>query len=42
MMSDKSKPRENADPLDLEYLHELEPTLSEWDSGNDDRAYADL
>ncbi len=41
-MSDESKPKENAEPIDLEYLRALEQTLSEWDSENDDRAYRDL
>jgi antitoxin PrlF len=41
-MYEGSKPPENAEPLDLEYLRALEQTLSEWDSENDDRAYRDL
>ncbi len=42
MMSDELKPIENGDPIDLEYLEALEETLSEWNSDNDDRAYAEL
>ena len=41
-MSDESKPLENLESLDLEYLRALEQTLDEWDSENDDRAYRDL
>jgi hypothetical protein len=29
-------------PLDIEFLSALENTLSEWNSENDDEAYADL
>jgi AbrB family looped-hinge helix DNA binding protein len=31
-----------AEPLDLEFLSALEKTLSEWNSENDEKAYADL
>ncbi|MGO9452888.1 MAG: AbrB/MazE/SpoVT family DNA-binding domain-containing protein [Candidatus Binataceae bacterium] len=31
-----------AQPLEIEYLSELESTLSEWNSKNDARAYRDL
>ncbi len=31
-----------ATPLDLEFTSALVPTLSEWDSQNDDEAYNDL
>ena len=30
------------EPLDLEFLTAIEKTLSEWNSDNDERAYADL
>jgi hypothetical protein len=41
-MPEKSKPLENSEPLDLEYLRALEQTLDEWYSENDDLAYRDL
>jgi antitoxin PrlF len=31
-----------AEPLDIEFLSDLEKTLSEWNSENDDEAYGDL
>jgi hypothetical protein len=30
------------EPLDLEFLSAIEKTLSEWNSDNDEKAYADL
>ena len=41
-MSEESKPIENAEALDLEFLRALEQTLGEWDSENDELAYRDL
>lgn len=31
-----------ATPLDLEFARSLEPTLTEWNSENDEEAYRDL
>ncbi len=31
-----------AEPLDLKFLSAIEKTLSEWNSGNDEKAYGDI